>query len=211
MRLFPIQMMPRAGGLEMLLLALSLAAVFATVPLASLLLQPPGNGLVSDRPAPEFVLRDAAGKPVSLQDFRGRSVFLMFGYLRCNDVCHAQVANLVALANRLQHSDSVYLYLAMDSRRDDPAALYEYFDRRGQAFISLHAENTAQMQSIANAYLAGYRIAGNPASEDFEIVHPARIFLIDPAGRIRQTYTGINPDIELIAADYARLVSATNE
>ncbi len=200
--------MPRAGGLEFVFLALALIALAATAPLASLL-QNTASNTAEPRPAPDFLLYDADGKPVSLRDFRGRTLFLMFGYLRCTDVCHAQVANLVALANRFEDENSVFLYLAMD-RRDEPAALREYFDRRGQDFVSLHAPDTAAMQGVASAYRAAYRIAGNPAGDDYEIEHPAMIFLIDPTGRLRHSYRGIDPDLERIAADYRRIDSGND-
>ena len=193
---------------DLVILGLALAILFGSAPVASILSQVPGGAWASARPAPDFELYDAAGAARSIEDFGGRNVFLMFGYLRCADICHSQVANLVALANQLQQSDAVFLYLAMD-RRDDPAALRQYFDRRGQKFVSLHARDTATMQAIASAYLAAYRIAGNPARADYDIEHPARIFLIDAAGQIRRVYNGTNPDIGLIAADFYRLSSAS--
>ena len=67
------------------------------------------------------------------------------------------------------------------------------------------------MQSIASSYHAAYRIAGNPAGEDYGIEHPARIFMIDPAGQIRRVYRGNNPDVHLIAADFRRLNAALGD
>ncbi len=208
MRAFLFKPVAQFRVLDLVILALALATLFGSVPVASLLQQTPDDVRASARPAPDFELYDAAGAARSIEDFRGRSVFLMFGYLRCADICHSQVANLVMLANQLQQSDAVFLYLAMD-RRDDPAALREYFDGRGQDFVSLHARDTATMQSVANAYLAGYRLAGNPTGNEYDIEHPARIFLIDPAGQIRRVYNGTAPDLQLILADYHRLASAS--
>lgn len=208
MRTFLSKHAARFRGLDLVIITLALATLFGSVPLASVLQQAPGGAWASARPAPDFELFDAAGAPRSIEDFRGRSLFLMFGYLRCADICHSQVANLVALANQLQQSDATFLYLAMD-RRDDPAALRDYFDRRGQDFVSLHARDTTTMQAVANDYLAAYRIDGNPAGDEYDIEHPARIFLIDPAGQIRRVYNGSNPDLQRIAADFYQLNSAS--
>ncbi len=208
MRKFLSKPVAQFRGLDLLILALALATLFGSVPFASVLQQVPGGAWASERPAPDFELFDSSGTARSIEDFRGRTVFLMFGYLRCADICHSQVANLVTLANQLQQSDAMFLYLAMD-RRDDPAALRQYFDQRGQDFISLHAQDTATMQSVANAYLAGYRLAGNPEGEEYDIEHPARIYLIDPAGQIRRVYNGNNPNLQLIVADFYQLNSAS--
>src|SRR5262245_44956195 len=45
-----------------------------------------------DRPAPDFALRDAAGREVDLADLRGEVVVLHFIYTSCQDVCplHAE-------------------------------------------------------------------------------------------------------------------------
>ncbi|NEV64268.1 SCO family protein [Thiorhodococcus minor] len=43
-----------------------------------------------DLAAPDFSLRDTKGQGVSIADFRDKLVYLMFGYLSCDQVCHAQ-------------------------------------------------------------------------------------------------------------------------
>ncbi len=41
------------------------------------------------RAAPAFTLRDAAGREVSLADFRGKAVVLHFIYASCPDACRS--------------------------------------------------------------------------------------------------------------------------
>ena len=190
---------------QYLLVLAAIAFVFGIYPLAGLILQHDGHGFVMNRTAPDFELRDARGKTRSLKDYRGRNLYLMFGYMRCADVCHTQVTHLAALGNLLGDSNVEFLYLAMDTRHDDPTMLHAYFDQRGTNFTSLHADSMVRMQSIANAYGAGYRVSGNPGAEDYEIEHPAKIFLIDAAGKIRFVYNATATTAKQIAADFEQL------
>ncbi len=190
---------------QLLLLLASIASVFCIYPLAGLLLQPQGHGFSAGRMAPDFELRDFRGQVRTLADYRGRHVFLVFGYLHCDDVCHAQSGRLAALAGLLEGHEIEFLYLAMDSRRDEPSMLHAYFDRRGANFTSLHADEPARMQALASKFNAPYRIAGNPGADDYEIEHPARIFLLGPDGRMLVVYNATATSGEQIAEDFRRL------
>ena len=198
---------PPAGfnARQFLLVLASIALVFGIYPLSALLLQQNGHGFQVNRTAPAFRLSTATGELRRLSDYRGRHVYLMFGYMRCADVCHAQVNHLAALGDLLADRNIEFLYLAMDSRHDRPSMLQAYFDRRGDNFTSLHADSIAQMQSIAAAFNAGYRISGNPGGADYEIEHPAKIFLIDPSGKMRYVYSTTTATANQIAADFRQL------
>lgn len=190
---------------HLLLLLVAIAVLFGVYPFAGLLLQTDGNGFATNRSVPDFELVDVRGNTRSLSDFRGRYVFLMFGFMRCADICHTQVTRLAALAEMLAGRDVEFLYLAMDSRHDEPSLLHAYFDQRGDNFTSLHANSLPQMQSIASAFNAGYRISGNPGSDSYDIEHPGKIFLIGPDGQLRLVYSGAKTTTGQIAANFNRL------
>lgn len=190
-----------------LLIVVAVAVVFCIYPLAGFVMQRDTYGVATDRQAPKFELIDADGKTRSIEDYRGRYVYLMFGFMRCEEVCHSQVTQLAVLANILEDAEIQFLYLAMDSKHDDPSLLREYFDKRGDNFTSLHASNQSQMQSIASDFNAGYRIDGNPSDANYNIEHPARVFLIDPSGQLQFIYSGVAPDSVKIAEEFYRLNS----
>ena len=194
---------------HILLILVAIAVVFSIYPLAGFLMQGDTYGVATNRQAPKFELIDADGKTRSIEDYRGRYVYLMFGFMRCEEVCHAQVTQLAALANILEDKEIQFLYLAMDSKHDDPSLLREYFDKRGDNFTSLHATNMAQMQSIASDFNADYRIDGNPSNANYTIEHPARIFLIDPSGQLQFVYYGVALDIVKIAEEFHHLNSTS--
>ncbi len=188
---------------HLLPLIAAIALMFALYPLANHLLRDDGHGFAAERMAPGFELFDAGGERVSLAQFRGRHVYLMFGFLRCDRVCHTQAAVLAELGGLIDADKVHFLYLAMDSRHDQPSMLRKYFDQRGHNFTSLHATELRRMQSLAAAYNAPYRIDGNPTSASYSIDHPARIFLIGPEGQLQRVYGGTVGAADL-AADFYR-------
>lgn len=205
MQLYPLKAPSSFPGHHLLLLLAAIAVLFGIYPFAGLLMQQDGHGFATNRVAPEFELIDATGSSRSLSDYRGRHVYLMFGFMRCADICHTQVARLATLADLLADREVEFLYLAMDSRHDDPTLLHAYFDQRGDNFTSLHAPSLPKMQSIANAFNAGYRISGNPGSDNYDIEHPGKIFLIAPDGQLRFVYRGAETTSKQIATDFFRL------
>ena len=194
---------------HILLIVVAVAVVFSIYPLAGFMMLRDTYGVATELQAPQFELLDADGKTKSIEDYRGRYVYLMFGFMRCEKVCHTQVTQLVALANLLDDTELQFLYLAMDSKHDDPSLLREYFDKRGDNFTSLHASNLAQMQSVASGFNAGYRFDGNPSNANYNIEHPARIFLIDPSGQLQFVYYGAVLDTVKIAEEFYRLNSTS--
>ncbi|WP_324670828.1 TlpA disulfide reductase family protein [Hymenobacter sp. GOD-10R] len=68
--------------------------------------------------APVFTLQDASGKRVSLQDFRGKVVYLDFWYSSCAP-CLAEAPAAVKLKKQFMGRDVVFLYISIDRKADD--------------------------------------------------------------------------------------------
>lgn len=160
------------------------------------------HGRVMDQPVPDVSLRDADGRPTSLSRWEGHPVYLMFGYLGCEDVCHSQAFTLQGIAQRSGREDLRFVYIAMDPARDEPARVERYFDDRGARFTSLHAPDQATIQMVANRFNAPYSPDGRG---EYELDHPGFIYLIDARQRIRTLYSGATPSIPLMLEDLARI------
>lgn len=160
--------------------------------------------MATDRPAPAFSLSNSRGLTVSNADYHGKYLYLMFGYLKCRDVCHSQVLLLSSLAGLIDDSDTAFAFLAMDSS-DSSAVLEAYFDNQGDNFISLRAASQQRMHRLASAFGAGFTLDIAADGDNYSINHPARIFLIDPKGRLRMIYRGAVLDATRIAADFHQL------
>ena len=73
-----------------------------------------------DARAPEFRLRDQDGKPVSMADYRGRTVVMTFIYATCEDTCPGQVQSIRGALDRLGR-DVPVLAVSVDPRNDTRA------------------------------------------------------------------------------------------
>ena len=85
---------------------------------------------VKDEQAPGFALKDAEGRPVGLQDFRGKVVVLHFIYAGCPDVCplHAErIAAIQEMVNVTPMKELVqFITITTDPARDTPDVLKAY-------------------------------------------------------------------------------------
>lgn len=90
---------------------------------------------VKNEPAPDFALQDADGKPVRLQDLRGKVVVLHFIYAGCPDVCplHAErIGEIQKMVNQTPMKDRVqFITITTDPKRDTPEVLRDYAEPHG--------------------------------------------------------------------------------
>ena len=144
-----------------------------------------------DDMAQDFELTDVQGKAHRLSKHRGRYVYLYFGYLNCNDVCHNQVGVMFNLHHQSRRDDLDFIFVTMDPKRDSPEMLDAYFNQFGTNFVSLTSNTMQSIQKVAGDYHAAFFPDGNPKlNQDYEISHPGAIYLIDPTGRLQLVYQG---------------------
>ncbi|MBI4012540.1 MAG: SCO family protein [Candidatus Rokubacteria bacterium] len=140
------------------------------------------------RPAPDFALLDPAGRRVRLSELRGRVVLVAFVYTRCTAACPLLTARMARL-ERLLGPDAGrvrLLSITVDPARDSADALAEYARRFGADGRRWHflREEPAALAPV----LASYDEWARPVAAG-EIEHPARLHLVDAAGRVREIYS----------------------
>jgi protein SCO1/2 len=142
------------------------------------------------RQAPDFTLQDRTGKPVRLSELRGRTVLLSFIFTQCTTACPLLTAQMQHVQTGLAKAGLTparvtLLSVTIDPERDSADVLDRYarrFDARpGWYFLREQPERL-------NAMLADYN-EWTRKLPDGELDHPARVYLIDPAGRIREIYS----------------------
>ena len=82
------------------------------------------DGLLENRPAPDFSLRTFAGETVRLADYQGELIYLNFWAEFC-DTCRTEMPSLQAFAQEFSHSVSV-VTIAID---DNSTLAQEYLAR----------------------------------------------------------------------------------
>ncbi len=159
------------------------------LPAAQRLSSRPSLGII--RPAPSFTLIDLERRSVRLSEFDGRVVLLSFIYTSCPAACPLVTQRMASLQTRLKGaqllpSRVVLLSVTVDPDRDSEEALGRYAkafaaDRNGWRFLR---ESPERLRPVLTAYDEWTRpLPGG------EIDHPARLYLIDPRGRIREIYS----------------------
>lgn len=147
--------------------------------------------------APEFTLRDPVGQAVSLSGYRGRVVLLAFVFTSCPGVCPMISQQMAALQGRLKQErlfggKAALLSVTVDPQTDTAAVLAKYAgtfgaDPAGWRFLR---ENPPKLDPVLKAYDEWTKLL--PARDGAaagELDHPARVYLIDQRGNIREIYS----------------------
>ncbi|PYM33889.1 MAG: hypothetical protein DME17_17225 [Candidatus Rokuibacteriota bacterium] len=140
--------------------------------------------------APDFTLRDTADRPVHLSALRGRAVLLSFIYTQCSVACPLVTQRMVRLHDRLVRAGlrrtAVFLTVSVDPERDSARVLERYAahfggPRAGWKFLRDEPDRVRRVLEVYDEWTR--------PQPDGGIDHPARIYLIDPRGDIREIYS----------------------
>ena len=141
--------------------------------------------------APEFTLQDPSGKPVRLSDYQGRVVLLAFVFTTCPGVCPLISKQMSALQESLKQEGlfgrkANLVSVTVDPETDTAAVLANYAktygaDPAGWRFLR---ETPAKTQPVLKAYDEWTKLLPKG-----ELDHPARVYLIDQRGDIREIYS----------------------
>lgn len=111
-------------------------------------------------PAPDFTLNDIDGKPVSLSQFKGKKVVLVFWASWCPD-CRAEVPELKAMMASRKAKDVVFVSISFDRTlealqnyvKDNQIGGYQLFDPAGKKDSAVGAAYNVKW--IPSLYLVG--------------------------------------------------------
>ena len=158
----------------------------------------PGEDAVSANPrlpviaaAPDFTLVDSAGKPVKLSDYRGRVVLLAFIFTTCNGVCPLISQQMSLLQGGLKREQlfgerANMLSVTVDPENDSSDVLASYgqalhADSAGWRFLRESVEKTKPVLAAYDEW--------TQLQPKGQFDHPARVYLIDQHGKIREIYS----------------------
>jgi protein SCO1/2 len=153
------------------------------------------------RPAPPFRLTDQTGKPLALEDLRGRAVVLDFIYTHCPGPCPVLTGILrdtqQALSPELR-ARTRFVSITLDPERDTPEVLAAYARSHGldTSDWSLLTGDAAAVGAV----LAAYGV-GTEQAEGAEIQHMVATFVIGPDGQIARTFLGTRHTPEDVVAE----------
>lgn len=156
--------------------------------------------------ARDFSLNDHHGKPRTLADYRGRVVWIFFGFTHCPDICPTMMSQL-ALAHKKLGADAErvqVLFVTVDPERDTQPLLAQYVPAFNPSFVGLYgtAEQTA---AVAREFKVTYEKAASSDASFYSVNHSSQLFVIDAQGRPRLIYTSAN-SVDSLVADTRRLL-----
>ena len=139
-----------------------------------------GSVINPPEPAPDFTLTNQFGKSVSLSQYRGKYVWLFFGYSHCTTNARQPWRCSQRHAANWEPRGRTCRYCSSPPIRLETRAVDERFSRRFRPDLCIWRVGTqAQLQTIWEAY--------GVSVEDGGETHSSYTYLIDPSGKLRMT------------------------
>ncbi|KAL0480439.1 mitochondrial metallochaperone Sco1 [Acrasis kona] len=144
-----------------------------------------------------FTLVDTQGKVVEDTDFRGKWMFVYFGFTHCPDICPTEMRKMKAALRLLNNthpdiaSRIVPIFITVDPTRDSCERIAEYFKQDGfESFVGLTG-TTEQIKNASKQYRVFYSApdAAEKENKDYNIDHSVFIYLQDPEGNFSQYFS----------------------
>jgi protein SCO1/2 len=164
-------------------------------------------GNVYDREVPDFTLTDQNGSKVSLSDFRGRLVFIFFGYAHCPDICPVTLSALNSAVRELgdEQDEVQVLFVTVDPERDDQEALKNYVPYFNKSFIGLTG-TPEEIKEVADSFGVYYVKEETDSADDYYMGHTSSVYLLDKDGKIIMRYPQSKMEPGQIAADLKKIL-----
>ncbi|HTY99383.1 MAG TPA: SCO family protein [Rhodocyclaceae bacterium] len=167
---------------------------------------PSAATLIDDaRPLPPFTLRRVGGT-LGNADLAGHWTLLDFGYTFCPDICPTTLAALKDVKARLVATGIApprVIFVSVDPARDTPERLNDYVRFFDPDFLGATGDDAA-LAPLAQNLGVHYQRLDERDKQHYTVDHSAAVYLIDPRGRLRATFSWPH-DPAAIAADYRRL------
>ena len=161
------------------------------------------RGLAFDPPkaAPNFTLTDQQGRPFQLADQRGKVVLLYFGFAQCPDLCPTTLAQLSQARQALgRDAERVQVaFITVDPARDTQTIMANYVKAFDPTFVGLLGE-AAEIEKVMQSYGAKAARRDLPGSAlGYTMDHSSLIYVVDPAGRWRESFAYGTPVADIVA------------
>ncbi len=153
-------------------------------------------------PGGDFTLQSKDG-PVSLQNFRGKVVFLFFGYTKCPDICPTSLAFITEILNSLSDEELTKvksIVISVDPKRDTPEDLAEYVEYFHPNFIGVTGSEK-EIAEVSKLYgTQYYEVELEGSAFGYAVNHSAAVYLVQPDGGLRFIFPHATPPSVMLEA-----------
>jgi protein SCO1/2 len=145
------------------------------------------HGTLIDPPmdVPGFTLSSAQG-PVALEDFRGETVVLFFGYTACPDYCPTTMSRLTRAMELLgeEEEEIQVIMVSVDPDRDTPERVGRYASAFHPHFLGLSG-SPREIADVASDFGIYYGRASSSTGAGYLVDHSTTVTVLGPQGRVR--------------------------
>ncbi len=155
--------------------------------------------------ARQLSLKDVDGRQRDLAEFKGKVLFVFFGFTQCPDVCPTTMAELAEVRRRLgADGERVQgIFISIDPARDTPQVLKAYLQAMDPSFVGLTGSNE-QIEAAAREFKVFYQKV--PTSEgNYTMDHTAGAYVFDPEGHVR-LFVRYGMGVDKVTADLRQLL-----
>lgn len=149
-----------------------------------------GAAASPSKPAPPLRLRNALGREVDIDQYRGKAVLVTFVYTHCPDVCPLIVGNLRTAQSELgpQAKDLQIIAVSVDPDGDTPVAVARFLSSRLMtARMEYLIGSRSELEKVWSDWGIASRASPRTTDPDF-VEHSALIYGISAGGRITTLY-----------------------
>lgn len=173
------------------ILLVSIAAVLLGVQLYERNASFRGSEIDPPPPAFAFELERGDGSVYRLADQGGKVVLVFFGYTNCPDFCPATLAEYRRIYEDLDEDDLAdqveFVFITIDPERDDLETIETYVTSFNSDFVGLGGAEAA-LQPVWDGYFVFREKQDVDSEAGYLMAHSTRVYVIDPAGRLRLTF-----------------------
>lgn len=134
----------------------------------------------------DFALTDHNGKPRTMADFRGKLVFVFFGYTHCPDICPTTLSDMTGIMKALgPDADKLQvLFITLDPERDTPEVMAGFVPAFHPSFLGLYGDRPATEKVARDFKIFQQRVPGSDG-KSYTIDHTAASYVFDTRGNLR--------------------------
>ncbi len=146
-----------------------------------------------------FALTDQNGQRRTLEDFRGKLVFVFFGFTHCPDVCPTTLAEMAGIMKALgpESERLQVVFITLDPERDTPELLASFVPAFHPSFLGLTGDQ-ATIDKVAKDFKVFAQKVPGKDGKSYTIDHTAGSYVFDAQGRIRLFARHGQPDDALL-------------
>jgi protein SCO1/2 len=162
------------------------------------------------KPAPALQLSNYNGKPVNIDQYKGKAVLVTFIYDHCPDICPLIVSNLHAAQNQMSAAEQKQLQIiavSVDPKGDTPQTVKKFLaDHQMTGRMDYLIGSRPQLENVWADW--NIKQKNDPSNKNPDAVeHSALIYGISGTGDITTLYpANFNPD--QIVHDVPKLASS---